>query len=97
MEANQERWEFRVYIAGNTYRSQQALANLKKYCSQYLADNFGIEVIDLTVKPHLAEVDQILAVPTVVRSSPHPIRKVIGDLANDKKVLASLGFSQLAD
>lgn len=86
----EERWELRLYIAGNTTKSMTALSNLKKYCEEYLADRYTLEIIDLLVKPQLAAGDQILAIPTLVRKVPVPIRKIIGDLSNKEKVLVGL-------
>jgi circadian clock protein KaiB len=85
-------WELRLYVAGNTPKSNLALANLKRYCEDHLRDNYVIEVIDLLVQPQLAEGDQILAVPTLVKKVPEPIRKIIGDLSNEEKVLVGLNI-----
>ena len=82
--------ELRLYVAGQTARSVAALANLRRYCEQHLAGNYRLEVIDLLVHPQLAEGDQILAVPTLVRKVPQPIRKIIGDLSNEERVLVGL-------
>jgi circadian clock protein KaiB len=90
MEPNEERWELRLYVAGKTARSVTALQNLKKYCQTHLEGKFQIEVIDLLLHPQLAEGDQILAIPTLVRKVPEPIRKIIGDLSNEEKVLVGL-------
>ena len=79
-----------MYIAGNTAKSMTALANLKKYCEEHLGDTYVLEVIDLLVQPQLAAGDQILAIPTLVRKVPVPIRKIIGDLSNEEKVLVGL-------
>jgi circadian clock protein KaiB len=85
----------RLYVAGNTPRSIAALNNLKKYCEEYLKGRYQIEVIDLLVQPQLAEGDQILAIPTLVRKVPVPIRKIIGDLSNVEKVLVGLDIRPL--
>lgn len=85
-------YELRLYIAGNTPKSLTALANLKKYCEAHLKDQYKIEVIDLLVHPQLAEGDQIFAIPTLVRKVPEPIRKIIGDLSNEEKVLVGLNI-----
>ncbi len=85
-------WELRLYIAGNTEKSTAALSNLKKYCEHHLKEMYRIEVIDLLVQPQLAEGDQILAIPTLVRKMPVPIRKIIGDLSNEEKVLVGLNI-----
>lgn len=87
-----ERWELRLYIAGKTEKSAAALHNLKQYCEEHLKGQYKIEVIDLMVKPQLAEGDQILAVPTLVRKVPEPIRKIIGDLSDKEKVLVGLNI-----
>ena len=85
-------WELRLYVAGNTPKSITALQNLKKYCETHLAGQYHIEVIDLLINPQLAEGDQILAIPTLVRKVPEPIRKIIGDLSNEEKVLVGLNI-----
>lgn len=85
-------WELRLYVAGNTPKSAAALNNLKKYCEEHLKGQYQIEVIDLLVQPQLAEGDQILAIPTLVRKVPVPIRKIIGDLSNEEKVLVGLNI-----
>jgi len=83
-------WELRLYVAGQTPKSVTAFTNLKKYCETHLKGQYRIEVIDLLVQPQLAEGDQILAIPTLVRKVPEPIRKIIGDLSNEEKVLVGL-------
>jgi circadian clock protein KaiB len=85
-----ETMELRLYVAGQTAKSIAALANLRRYCEQYLPGRYQLEVIDLMQHPQLAEGDQILAIPTVVRKMPEPIRKVIGDLSNEERVLVGL-------
>ncbi|MFY9112552.1 MAG: circadian clock KaiB family protein, partial [Desulfomonilia bacterium] len=77
-----EIWELRLYVAGQTPKSVQAFANLKKICEEYLAGKYRIEVVDLLDNPQLAQGDQILAVPTLVRKLPPPLKKIIGDLSN---------------
>ena len=89
------KWELRLYIAGNTPKSTVALSNLKRYCETHLKGEYRIEVIDLLEKPQLAEGDQILAIPTLVRKFPEPIRKIIGDLSNEAKVLVGLNIRPL--
>jgi len=79
-----------LYIAGETPRSIAALANLKKLCEENLVGRYEIEVVDLVDHPHLARQDQILAIPTLVRKLPTPIRKIIGDLSNVERVLLGL-------
>lgn len=83
-------WELRLYVAGQTARSVTAFANLKKICEEHLAGKYRIEVIDLLVNPQLAAGDQIVAIPTLVRTLPEPIRKIIGDLSDTEKVLVGL-------
>ena len=83
-------FELRLYIAGQTAKSQAAIANLHRICETYLAGQYRIEVIDLTKTPQLAAGDQILAVPTLVRRLPEPIKKIIGDLSNEERVLVGL-------
>jgi circadian clock protein KaiB len=84
------RWNLRLYVAGQTPKSVTALANLKKICEEHLANQYKIEVIDLVRNPGLARRDQILAIPTLVRNLPTPMRKIIGDLSNTEKVLIGL-------
>lgn len=88
----EEMWELRLYIAGNTPKSMTALANLRKYCEEHLRDKYTLEVVDLLVQPQLAAGDQIFAIPTLVRKVPVPIRKIIGDLSNEEKVLVGLNL-----
>ena len=83
-------WQLRLYVAGQTPKSVAALDNLKRLCESHLAGRYEIEVIDLLVNPTLAAGDQILAVPTLVRKFPEPIRKIIGDLSNEVRVLVGL-------
>ncbi|MEJ2902845.1 circadian clock KaiB family protein [Pedobacter panaciterrae] len=92
MGTTEQTWELRLYIAGKTPKSVSALSNLKKYCEEHLHGKYKIEVIDLLEKPQLAEGDQIFAVPTLVRKVPVPIRKIIGDLSNEEKVLVGLNI-----
>jgi circadian clock protein KaiB len=92
MKTKEYKYELRLYIAGKTAKSQTAFDNLHKYCEEYLEGEYKIEVIDLLVKPQLAEGDQIFAVPTLVRKVPEPIRKIIGDLSNEEKVLVGLNI-----
>ena len=85
-----ERWNLRLYVAGQTPRSITAFQNLKNICEEYLKGQYHIEVVDLMENPTLARGDQILAVPTLVRKLPQPIRKIIGDLSNTERVLVGL-------
>ena len=83
-------WELRLYVAGQTPKSLTAFANLKKICEEHLAGKYRIEVVDLLKNPTLARGDQILALPTLVRKLPEPVRKIIGDLSNTERVLVGL-------
>jgi circadian clock protein KaiB len=85
-----EVWELRLYVAGQTSKSIEAFANLKKICEENLKGKYSIEVIDLLKNPHLAKGDQILAIPTLVRKLPQPIKKIIGNLSNTERVLVGL-------
>jgi circadian clock protein KaiB len=85
-----KQWELRLYVAGQTPNSLAAFANLKKICEEHLAGQYSIEVIDLRENPTLARGDQILAVPTLVRKLPEPVKKIIGDLSNTERVLVGL-------
>ncbi len=91
-KVKEERWKLRLYLAGQTPKSVLALKNITQYCNEYLKDKYSIEVIDLLKKPQLAEGDQIFAIPTLVRKVPEPIRKIIGDLSNEEKVLVGLNI-----
>ena len=88
-------WQLRLYVAGQTPKSAAAFDNLKRVCETHLAGRYTIEVIDLLVNPRLAAGDQILAVPTLVRKFPEPIRKIIGDLSNEERVLVGLDVQPL--
>jgi len=83
-------WQLRLYVAGQTAKSAAAFDNLKRVCETHLFGRYTIEVVDLLVNPRLAAGDQILAVPTLVRKFPEPIRKIIGDLSNEERVLVGL-------
>jgi circadian clock protein KaiB len=83
-------WKLRLYVAGQTPKSIAAFANLKKICAEHLVGRYSIEVIDLLVNPQLAKGDQILALPTLVRKLPEPVKKIIGDLSNTERVLVGL-------
>ncbi|HEY2348529.1 MAG TPA: circadian clock KaiB family protein [Puia sp.] len=87
-----EMWELRLYIAGQTPKSVLALKNITKYCEEHLAGKYSIEIVDLLKNPQLAEGDQIFAIPTLVRKFPEPLRKIIGDLSNEEKVLVGLNI-----
>jgi circadian clock protein KaiB len=89
-------WQLRLYVAGATAKSVAALANLRRLCEEHLPGRYDIEVIDLLVNPKLAAGDQILAVPTLVRKFPEPLRKIIGDLSNEERVLVGLDIKPVA-
>ena len=84
------KWELRLYVAGQTPKSMQAFVNLRRICEEHLAGEYRIEVIDLQKSPQLAKGDQILALPTLVRKLPEPVKKIIGDLSNTERVLVGL-------
>ena len=83
-------WRLRLYVAGQTPKSIAALANLKRLCADHLAGRYRIEIVDLVKRPQLARRDEIIVIPTLVRQLPPPIRKIIGDLSNEQKVLVGL-------
>jgi circadian clock protein KaiB len=89
-QRKQKSYELRLYVAGQTPKSLAAFANLKKICEEHLAGQYHIEVIDLLKQPQLASGDQILAIPTLVRKLPAPLKKIIGDLSNTERVLVGL-------
>jgi len=89
-EPNEDTWELRLYIAGQTPRSVAAFANLKKICEEHLQGRYNIEVVDLVKHPQLAAGDQILAIPTLVRKLPQPLRKIVGDLRDTERALVGL-------
>jgi circadian clock protein KaiB len=91
LESNEDRqWELRLYVAGQTPKCLAAFANLKKLCEEHMGGHYHIEIIDLLQQPQLAKGDQILAIPTLVRKLPEPVRKIIGDLSNTERVLVGL-------
>ena len=90
-----ETWQLRLYVAGQTTRSVNAFANLKRICEEHMADSYSIEVIDLLENPQLADGDQIVAIPTLVRRLPEPLRRIIGDLSNVERVLLGLDLRSL--
>ncbi len=85
-----EKYVLKLYITGMTPRSQEALRNIRKVCKEYLGDNYELEVIDIYQQPSLAKGDQIIAVPTLVKKLPAPIRKLIGDLSQEDRILLGL-------
>jgi circadian clock protein KaiB len=92
-----DRYELRLYVAGQTPKSIAAFNNLKKICEEHLAGKYRIEVIDLLKNPQLARGDQIFAIPTLVRKLPEPLRKIIGDLSNTERVLVGLDLRPAED
>jgi circadian clock protein KaiB len=95
--AHAERFVLRLYIAGQTPKCMRAFTNLKRICEEHLADRYRIEIIDLLQNPQLARGDQILAVPTLVRQLPEPVKKIIGDLSNTERVLVGLDLRRARD
>jgi circadian clock protein KaiB len=85
-----DKWILRLYVAGQTPKALTAFGNLKKICEEQLKGKYSIEVIDLLINPKLGKEDQILALPTLVRKLPVPVRKIIGDLSNTERVLVGL-------
>lgn len=90
-----ETWRLRLYVAGQTPKALTAFENLKRICEEHLTGRYTIEVIDLLVNPQLAEGDQIIAIPTLIRNLPTPIKKIIGDLSNTEKVLVGLNLQKV--
>jgi len=84
------RWELRLYVAGRTPKSVAAFVNLKRICEEHMKGRYHVEVIDLLEQPQLAKGDQIFAVPTLVRKLPEPLKRIIGDLSNEERVLVGL-------
>ena len=89
-ESTTKEWTLRLYVAGQTPKSVLAFANLKSICEQHLAGQYEIEIVDVAAQPHRARDDQIIALPTLVRRLPPPVRKIIGDLSNLERVLVGL-------
>jgi circadian clock protein KaiB len=92
-----EIWKLRLYVAGQTPKSIRAFANLKALCEEHLKGCYQVEVIDLLVRPQLARGDQIVAIPTLVRKLPQPVRKIIGDLTDTERVLVGLDLRRKTD
>lgn len=88
------KWNLRLYVAGDSPKSKIALENLTRLCERHLGDNYHIEVVDLRKKPELARADEILAVPTLIRKIPEPMKRVIGDLSNAERALLALDLPQ---
>ena len=95
-EPASETWQLRLYVAGQTPRSIAAFANLKRICEEHLAGRYDIEVVDLVKHPQLAAGDQILAIPTLVRKLPQPLRKIVGDLRDTERALVGLQIRSAA-
>jgi circadian clock protein KaiB len=89
------RWSLRLYVAGQTPRSLVAFANLKRLCEEHLTGRYQIEVVDLLKQPELAEGDQIIALPTLVRRLPEPIKRIVGDLSNTERVMVGMDLKPL--
>jgi circadian clock protein KaiB len=89
-------WKLRLYVAGQTPKSLTAFANLKRICEEHLAGCYQIEVIDLLKQPELAQLDQIIAVPTLVRRLPEPIKRIVGDLSNSERVVVGTNLERLS-
>ena len=87
--SDEESWNLRLYVVGQTPKSVAAIANLKKFCAEHLENQYTIEIIDVAANPKVARRDQIVAIPTLVRKLPVPMRKIIGDLSNTDRVLVS--------
>jgi len=85
-----EQWRLRLYVTGQSPKCQQALANLRRACEEHLAGRYSIEIVDLMENPRLAAEDQILAVPTVVRKLPEPMRRIVGDLSDTERLLVGM-------
>jgi circadian clock protein KaiB len=96
IDSTEEIWNLRLYVAGQTPKSITAFANLKKICEEHLEGKYSIEVIDLLKNPQLAKGDQIVAIPTLVRKLPEPLKKIIGDLADTERVLVGLDIRSVS-
>ena len=94
-EQNQDKYTLRLYITGTTNRSIMAITNLKKICEEYLEGKYDLEVIDLYKSPNLAEGEQIIAAPTLIKELPLPFRRIIGDMSNKEKVLLGLDLREV--
>jgi len=84
---------FKLYVTGRTLRTEYAIANLQALCEEHLPEQYKLVIIDVLEKPHLAEMDKVLATPTLIREAPAPRRRIIGDLSDGKKVLSALGLN----
>jgi circadian clock protein KaiB len=95
LEAHREGYNLRLYVAGQTPKSLAAIANLKKLCEAHLSGRYRIDIVDLMQDPSLAQRDQIVAIPTLIRQPPEPMRRIIGDLSNTERVLVGLDLDAL--
>jgi circadian clock protein KaiB len=95
-DSTEKTWDLRLYVAGQSPKSIAAFANLKKICEEHLAGKYRIEVVDLLKNPRLAKGEQIVAIPTLVRKLPEPLKKIIGDLANTERVLVGLDIRSVS-
>ena len=93
-EPRPAKWNLRLYVAGDSPKSKIALENLTRLCERHLTNNYHIEVVDLRKKPELARIDEILAVPTLIRKVPEPMKRVIGDLSNAERAIMALELGQ---
>jgi circadian clock protein KaiB len=93
--ANPDKFVLKLYIAGMTPRSQEALRNLEKVCHDYLGDHYELEVIDIYQQPTLAKGDQIIAIPTLIKKLPQPLRRLIGDLSQEDRIILGLDLKKL--
>jgi circadian clock protein KaiB len=89
-------WKLRLYVAGQTPKSLTAFANLRRICEEHLAGRYEIEVIDLLKHPELAQSDQIIALPTLVRKLPQPIKRIVGDLSNSERVIVGMNLEEVS-
>ncbi len=94
MTGSADKWNLRLYTAGQSPKSLAALDNLKRVCEQHLAGRYSIEVVDLLKNPRLAKDDQIVAIPTLVRKLPEPLRRIVGDLSDTERTLVGLQLKQ---
>ncbi|HEY1287205.1 MAG TPA: circadian clock KaiB family protein [Burkholderiales bacterium] len=90
-----EKWQLRLYVAGQTPRSLAAQRNLKTICDEYLQGQYRIEIVDLLKNPRLAKEHQIVAIPTLIRKLPEPLRKIVGDLSNTERTLVGLQLERV--
>lgn len=92
-----DRWNLRLYVAGQTPKSLSAFSNLKRICEEHLAGRYNIEVIDLLKQPQLAQGDQIVALPTLVRKLPEPIKRIVGDLSSTERVIVGMDLRSMTN